>query len=192
MQQGILTGLLKRAADGDADAAGEVWSLVYRDIRAMAASAIAGEARRGEFEPTLVVNEVYLRIAAQPARKWESRRHFFGAVARAMEQFLIDTARNFSRKKRTAMFVDASVAELTATLENEPQRTGEDAIKLIQQVARLEKESSGAAEVVRLRYVFGLTNQQVAAALGISESEVANLVRFGRAFISDAMRRDEE
>jgi hypothetical protein len=120
-----------------------VWSIVYRDIRAMAASAIAGEARREEFEPTMVVHEVYLRLVSQPERKWNSRRQFFGAVARAMDQFLIEAARTFSRKKRKAVFVDQSVAELSITLSGNPMNhTGEDAIRLLQQVAALERESA--------------------------------------------------
>ena len=86
MQSGALTELLRRATDGDAVAANEVWSLVYRDIRAMAASAMLGESRRVEFEPTMIVHEVYIRLVQQPERKWSSRRHFFGAVARAMER----------------------------------------------------------------------------------------------------------
>ena len=192
MHSGALTELLRRATDGDPDAANEVWTLVYRDIRAMAVSAIANEARREEFEPTMVVHEVYLRLVAQPEQKWNSRRHFFGAVARAMEQFLIDAARMFSRKKRKAVFVDQSVAELSATLaDSAKERTGEDAIRLLKQVAKLEQESPEAAEIVRFRYVFGLTNQQVATALGMTENEVANLVRFGRAFIADALERDD-
>ncbi|MEY5031026.1 MAG: hypothetical protein RL354_57 [Planctomycetota bacterium] len=192
MHGDAITQLLQKATDGDADAANEVWSIVYRDIRAMAASAIAGEARREEFEPTMVVHEVYLRLVAQPERKWNSRRHFFGAVARAMEQFLIDAARTFSRKKRRAVFVDQSVAELSVTLSGSAlDHTGEDAIRLLQQVAKLERESAEAAEIIRFRYVFGLTNQQVATALGIAEPEVANLVRFGRAFIANAMERGD-
>jgi len=192
MHGDAITQLLQKATDGDADAANEVWSIVYRDIRAMAASAIAGEARREEFEPTMVVHEVYLRLVAQPERKWNSRRHFFGAVARAMEQFLIDAARTFSRKKRRAVFVDQSVAELSVTLSGSAlDHTGEDAIRLLQQLASLERESAEAAEIIRFRYVFGLTNQQVATALGIAEPEVANLVRFGRAFIANAMERGD-
>ena len=192
IHSGELTKLLHRATAGDAEAANEVWSLVYRDIRAMAASAIAGEARRVEFEPTMVVHEVYLRLVSQPERKWNSRRHFFGAVARAMEQFLIDAARMFSRKKRKAAFIDQRVAELSATLADPgAERTGEDAVKLLEQVARLEQEAPEAAEIVRFRYVFGLTNHQVAVALGMTEGEVANLVRFGRAFIADAMERGD-
>ncbi len=190
MHSGALTELLRRATDGDAVAANEVWSLVYRDIRAMAASAMVGESRREEFEPTMIVHEVYIRLVQQPERKWSSRRHFFGAVARAMEHYLIDAARTFSRKKRKAIFIDQSVAELSAVIGDPSQeRTGEDAIKLFEKVAMLEKESPEAGEVVRLRYVFGLTNQQVAAALSMTDAEVANLVRFGRAFIATAMER---
>jgi len=192
MVSGALTELLRKATDGDAEAANEVWSLVYRDVRAMAANAIAGEVRKAEFEPTMVVHEVYLKLVANPERRWNSRRHFFGAVARAMEQFLIDAARTFSRKKRKAVFVEQSVAELSAAFTEDAQsRTGEDAIRLLKQVARLEKDSPEAAEIIRFRYVFGLTNQQVAAALGMQESEVANLVRFGRAFIANAMEQDD-
>jgi RNA polymerase sigma factor (TIGR02999 family) len=190
MVSGALTELLRKATDGDAEAANEVWSLVYRDVRAMAANAIAGEVRKAEFEPTMVVHEVYLKLVANPERRWNSRRHFFGAVARAMEQFLIDAARTFSRKKRKAVFVEQSVAELSAAFtEDGKERTGEEAIQLLHQVQKLEKESPEAAEIVRFRYVFGLTNSQVATALGISEQEVANLVRFGRAFIAESLER---
>jgi DNA-directed RNA polymerase specialized sigma24 family protein len=88
--------------------------------------------------------------------------------------------------------VDQSVAELSVTLSgNALDHTGEDAIRLLQQVASLERESAEAAEIIRFRYVFGLTNQQVATALGIAEPEVANLVRFGRAFIANAMERGD-
>jgi DNA-directed RNA polymerase specialized sigma24 family protein len=98
----------------------------------------------------------------------------------------------FSRKKRKAVFVDQSVAELSAALaDSTKERTGEDAIRLLQQVAKLEKDSPEAAEIVRFRYVFGLTNQQVATALGMTEAEVANHVRFGRAFIADALERGD-
>lgn len=188
----VLTELLRRATEGDAAAANEVWSLVYRDIRAMAASAIAGEARRDEFEPTMVVHEVYLRLVAQPEKKWDSRRHFFGAVARAMEHFLIDAARTFSRKKRKAIFVDQSIAELSAALgDTQTARTGEEAIRLLEKVAMLENESPEAAEIIRFRYVFGLTNQQVASALAIPEADVAGMVRFGRAFIASALERQD-
>lgn len=190
MHSGVLTELLRRATDGDAEAANEVWALVYRDIRAMAASAVANEARRNEFEPSVVVNEVYLRLVQQPERRWSSRRHFFGAVARAMEQFLIDAARSFARKKRKAVFIDDSIAELSATIGDETARTGEDAIRLLRQVSKLEQEAPEAAEIIRFRYVFDLTNAQVATALGITEQEVANLVRFGRAFIANAMERE--
>jgi RNA polymerase sigma factor (TIGR02999 family) len=192
MESASLTVLLDRATAGDADAANEVWTLVYRDVKAMAAAALAGEARRAEFEPTMVVNEVYLRLAKSSGQKWNSRRHFFGAVARAMEQFLIDAARTFSRKKRKASFIDQSIAELSQTISDGSERTGEDAIRLLELVKELEQVSRDAAEVIRLRYVFGLTNAQVAVALDMDEAEVANHVRFGRAFIKNALESPDD
>ena len=87
----------------------------------MAASAVANEARRNEFEPSVVVNEVYLRLVQQPERRWSSRRHFFGAVARAMEQFLIDAARSFARKKRKAVFIDDSPQYIASAYEYAPE-----------------------------------------------------------------------
>ncbi|MFM7133412.1 MAG: ECF-type sigma factor [Planctomycetota bacterium] len=190
MDRTQLTSLLNRAAAGDGAAANEVWTLVYRDIRAMAASAVAGATRRDEFEPSVVAQEVYLRVAHGATRRWESRRHFFGAVARAMEQFLIDTARRYAAQKRDASFVEASVAGLAEAVGSAPARTGDEALRLFAHLAALEVVSPGAAEVLRLRYVFGLSGAQTAAALEIDESEVAALARFGRAFILDRTKAE--
>lgn len=193
-----LTVILNRAASGDADAAAQVWALVYRDVRAMAAASINEESRKYDFEPTMVVHEVYLKLSKRSEARWDSRAHFFGAVARSMEQFLVDAARKFATVKHNARFVDESIALLASELSPTPNPSNAnvhfdpaDIERLVKALDSLAQISPRAADVFRLRYIFGLSNGAVAGALELTEPEVANLVRFARAFVIAEQRQGE-
>ncbi len=198
-----LTALLNRAAAGDADSAAQVWALVYRDVRSMAAASLNREARKHDFEPTMVAHEIYLKLSNRREARWDSRAHFFGAVARSMEQFFVDAARKFATAKHGARFVDESIALLASELAPESgagnaQNNGgntpfdpADIERLVKDLEALALIAPRAADVFRLRYIFGLTNIAVAGALELTEAEVANLVRFARAFVIAEQRQGE-
>ncbi len=187
-----ITRLLNRAADGDGAAATELWTAIHREVHAIAVRTVQGESAAFNLEASALVTEAFLKVRGKRNEPWESRRHFFGAIARAMEQFLIDTARVMQARKVRIDFVTDSVMLLKQALNGEGEAPKGDALDLLLQFGKLEAESLLSATVLRLRYQFGMTQAQVASALELTEEQVDHYSRFGRAFIRERMARGEQ
>src|SRR5262249_46670640 len=93
-----VTQLLQSAEQGDAHAANELLTLVYDELRRLAAQKLARERPGQTLDPTCLVHEAYLRLLRKdPQQRWDGRGHFFAAAAESMRRILIENAR---RKKR--------------------------------------------------------------------------------------------
>jgi RNA polymerase sigma factor (TIGR02999 family) len=92
-----LTKNLNAASRGDAPSARELLSLVYEELRQLAAKKMASEAPGQTLQATALVHEAWLRLTKDDKRKWNDRAHFFAAAAEAMRRILVDNA----RRKRT-------------------------------------------------------------------------------------------
>src|SRR5438093_6502375 len=88
-----VTQTLEAVRRGDSKAADELLSLVYEELRRLAARKMASEAPGQTLQPTALVHEAWLRLVGDEPRRWNSRGHFFGAAAEAMRRILIDSAR---------------------------------------------------------------------------------------------------
>ena len=196
MQGPDITLLLNRAVDGEVEAATAVWTTVHREVHAMAVNAVRNEPNANDLEASVIVSEVFLKFTGKRKEPWESRRHFFGAVARAMEQFLIDTARAMRTQNKHVAFVTESVVLLKDALRSDANGIGAapraDALELLLLFGKLEAESPISATVLRLRYQFSMTQAQVSAALELTEEQVDHYSRFGRAFIRDRLTRGDD
>ena len=181
-----ITCLLDASAAGDESASAELWGHVYADVHSMASSILSRERPTASLAPTLVTHEVYLRMLG-PADKapptWDNRRHFFGSVARAMEQFLIDQARARKRLKRGGdrkrvplNFDDQFTADL-------PSSDVSSRSLVAQANQKLESVSPDDAEIVRLKIIAGLTIEQIATAMDISEDRVVRSWAFAKAWL---------
>jgi RNA polymerase sigma factor (TIGR02999 family) len=183
--RGQVTALLDAASDGDDEAAESLWRAVNGEIRQMAASALSRERVTASLQPTLVVNEIYLRMwpAGGSPPKWEDRRHFFGSVARVMGQFLVDHARSRGRIKRGGdrkrVPLEVSDGELT-DLSHVDAESGS---RVIEALRKLEATAPRQAEVAWLRYVAGLKVDQVALALEVSPRTVNNDWLYAQAWL---------
>ncbi|NBX25059.1 MAG: hypothetical protein EBQ99_03255 [Planctomycetes bacterium] len=186
-----LTKVVNLAAQGDRDAAARVWDAMYEDLRDTARR-VLGPAPMGSVEtpgPTTVVHEVFLKVfrhASEPPT-FENRRHFFGSMARAMGQFLVDFRRHHRREKRGGL-----VRTIPLGLDVESLARLDEALiatdhGLMRALERLEAVHPIAAEVVWLRFVAGLNLAHTAAALGIATRTVTKHWNFARAFIRRAM-----
>ncbi len=107
-----ITALLNAADDGSQEALCGLWNAVQQKVRAMAGLLIAREPNSADLQPTLVMNEVFLRMNARDelAPLWESRQHFFGCVWRVMRQFALDQ----------------TVDQVAAAMELSPRTAAED------------------------------------------------------------------
>ena len=98
-----ITELLQRVHAGDQKALDTVISLVYDELKKLAAGHLRREGRVRPLETTALVHEAFLRLAHGQHPSYENRSHFYGIASRLMRQILVDLARSRSRQKRSAM-----------------------------------------------------------------------------------------
>jgi RNA polymerase sigma factor (TIGR02999 family) len=129
---------------------------------------MAGEAAGHTLQPTALVHEAWLRLTQAGERDWKNRSYFFAAAAQAMRRILVDHARRKARYKHGGGQQRMDVADLTLA---EP--TPDEKVLLVNEaLEQLEAENPERARVVVLKYFSGLTNREVADALGIGERTV--------------------
>lgn len=187
------TVLMAAAAGGDKSAADRLLPLVYEQLRRAAQLSMANEREEHTLSATALVHEAYLKLAGPREVPWAGRGHFYAAAAEAMRRVLLDHAKARGREKRggdggipmrRAEF--ASVAELAGAADPEEIVSFDAALR------RLETESPEAARVVQLRFFAGLSVEQVAMALQVSDRTVNRLWTFARAWLHRAIREDEQ
>lgn len=178
------TVLLAAVGKGDSNAADQLLDLVYDELRRLAAYKMAQEAPGQTLQPTALVHEAWLKLIGGGDRKFENRAHFFAVAAEAMRRILIDRARRRQTQRHGGQYerVELQEAGLAAPAEDEQLLAMDEALE------KLSLEHSVQAQVVKLKYFGGMTNEEVAQALDLSVSTVKNYWIFARAWLFDAMR----
>jgi RNA polymerase sigma factor (TIGR02999 family) len=147
---------------------------------------MANEAPGHTLQPTALVHEAWLRLAGgQQQPEWQNRAHFFGAAAEAMRRILIESARRKQRLKRGGQRerVDIDALDVPLPMPDEELLARDEALD------RLAAFDARAAEVVKLCFFVGLTQEQAARELGVSVSTVERLWAFARAWLFREMRK---
>ncbi len=181
--------LLREAAAGSRQAVEDLLPLVYGELRRLAADWMARLPPGQTLQPTALVHEAYLRLVGSGARRWENRRHFFFAAARAMQDILVEHARRRMALKRGGGRPRGELCELDLIVDTPP----EEILALDQALETLSETNQRMHKVVMLRYFAGLTAHETAQALGVERSTVARDWRVARAWlfgqVSDEERR---
>ena len=187
-----VTILMNAAAGGDQEAADRLLPLVYEQLRKAAQRDLAAERSGHTLSATALVHEAYLKLVGPREVAWGGRGHFYAAAAEAMRRVLLDHAKARGREKRGGIdgrargrVEFASVAELAVAEDPEEIVSFDGALR------RLEVESGDAARVVQLRFFAGLSVEQTAQAMGVSERTVNRLWTFARAWLHRAVREEE-
>lgn len=161
--------------------------LVYEQLRKLAAAKMVNEAAGHTLQPTALVHEAWLRLAGNDAGiPFANRGHFFAAAAEAMRRILIDRARRkLSHKRgRAAQRMDLDQLELAAEADSDLLLLVNDSLE------RLEKEDPTAAELVKLRFVGGLTLDEAGTILGFTERTAKRCWAFARAWLFEDIGRE--
>ena len=172
-----VTRVLSAIDVGDPQAAAQLLPLVYNELRKLAAGHMANEAPGHSLGATALVHEAYLRLVGD--QQFANRRHFFSAAAEAMQRILVDRARRRKAVKRGGDRRRLSLDQLHVAAEETPT----EFLALHEVLAKLTMQQPRKAELVKLRFFAGLTNQQAAAALGISCSTADNDWAYARAWL---------
>ena len=179
-----VTRILDRAQQGDPKAAAELLPLVYEELRKLAAAKMAQESAGQTLQPTALVHEAWLRLAGTASPQFDSRGHFFAAAAEAMRRILMENARRKSRLKRGGKQERVDLDQVQLATESDPATV----LSIDQALEKLAKVHPQKAELVKLRYFAGLTNEEVSKVLGISVSTAKNYWNFSRAWLLREIR----
>jgi RNA polymerase sigma factor (TIGR02999 family) len=182
-----ITYILEAIEKGDAKAANELLPLVYQELRRLAAHKMASEAPGHTLQPTALVHEAYLRlVGSRPSQQWDGRAHFFGAAAEAMRRILVDRAREKKALKRGGGLerVDIDALELPSPMPDE------ELLALDEALDQLATVDTRAAEMVKLCFFVGLTQEEAARELGVSLATAERIWAFARAWLLREVRKE--
>jgi len=181
-----VTQILHAIEHGDVKASEELLPLVYQELRRLAAHKMANEASGHTLQPTALVHEAYLRLVGSgQAQQWDGRGHFFGAAAEAMRRILVESARRKKRRKHGGELQRVELEEVEMPLP----LPDEELLALDEALDRLVAVDSRAAQVVKLCFFVGLTQEQAGKELGISLATAERLWSFARAWLFQEMQK---
>lgn len=152
---------------------------VYDELRRLARNYLRRERVDHTLQPTALVHEAYLRLAAQNGVSWRNREHFVSVAAQMMRRVLIDHARGHTRDKRGGR-LKLAIAEIDRVAQAE----GDDLIALDEALQRFARLYPQKSRIVELRFFGGLSIEETAGVLQISDSTVERDWKFARAWLA--------
>lgn len=187
-----ITRLLHDVAARRPEAEGRLLEQVYAQLRTIAQQRMAHERPGHTLQATALVHEAYMRLmgegesergAAQEGSAWTDRGHFYRAAAEAMRRILIDHARRRAAEKRGGDRKRLALSVCDLAHNDDPQTI----LALDEALLRLHQMDASAADIVRLRFFAGLSVDQTAAVLNVSERTVKRNWSYARAKLFQLM-----
>jgi RNA polymerase sigma factor (TIGR02999 family) len=174
-----ITGLLRAWRDGDKAALEQLLPLVYEGLHRLAHSYMKAEQPGPSLQTTALVHEAYIRLLDVDGIDWQNRAHFYGICARLMRRILIDSARSRNFQKRGGLLTHTELEE-AATVSAEK---GSQILAVDEALKELAKIDPRRSEVVELRFFGGLTVEETAVVLGVSQETVMRDWKLARAWL---------
>jgi RNA polymerase sigma factor (TIGR02999 family) len=181
--QSDVTKLLNAARAGARDAEAEVFDLLYRELKRLAASYLRKERPEHTLQPTALVHEAYLRLLREQM-PWANRGHFFGLAARAMRQILVEHARKIDTETRGRGYQKLSLDELFV----EPAARTPPLLEVDEALTRLAALDPRQARIVELRVFAGLSIEETAEALGLGPRTINRDWKIAKAWLRRELR----
>jgi len=176
-----VTRILHAIEKGDTRAAEKLLPLIYEELRLLAAQKLSKEHPGLTLQATALVHEAYLRLVGAEDQGWDSRGHFFAAAAEAMRRILIEDAR---RKKNVRHGGKYNRITLDESLVSRDKTTSpDDLLALNEALDKFEGEDKIKAGLVKLRFFAGLTGEQAAKVLGISQATAERYWAYARSWL---------
>lgn len=177
---GDVTRLLRAARDGDAAAAHDLFGVVYADLKRIARRQLGGAGSGATMTTTALVHEAYLRLARPGNLELNDRTHFFAVAARAMRQILVDHARRRLAEKRGG---GAFAVELDEGRVGAADDRAEVLVALDDALEKLGRLDERLARLVEWRYFGGMTFEEAAAGMELSDRTLKRDWKRAKAFL---------
>lgn len=182
-----ITSLLRAVESGDRAALDRLFGLVYAELRRLARRQLHDAPPQQTLHTTALVHEVYLKLSADVGWSTRDRSHFFALAARAMRYILIDHARRRTRRKRGGPEAPISLENAEVPVHGR----GEELLALDEALGKLEAVDPELARLVEWRFFAGLSVEEVAQILAVSERTVKRQWRAARAFLYQQLSGQE-
>lgn len=180
-----ITTILKDWNNGDPAAGEKLVPFVYDELKRQARILMSRERANHTLQPTALVHEAFMRIAKQTGMEWQNRTHFFGISSRLMRQILVDHARAHAADKRGNNAIHFSSEDLEIPVEERA-----DSILIVNEVLdRLAAIDEQQAKIVEMRFFGGLSNAEIAEAIGVSERTVVREWQSARLWLFRELNR---
>ncbi len=178
-----ITILLNQAAGGNSSAIDEILPIVYDELRKLANSYLKKERQHHTLQPTALVHEAYLRLVNWEGVSWQNRAHFFSVAAQVMRNILVDSARQKKSAIRGGHFETISLDENI----NFFKKSELDLVNLDDALKELAQLNERQSKIVELRFFGGLTIEETAAILQISDMTVKRDWNFSKAWLYEKL-----
>jgi RNA polymerase sigma factor (TIGR02999 family) len=178
-EPGEITGLLGKLSSGQAEASSRLIALVYTQLRSIAGRCMQRERPGHTLQPTVLVHEAYLRLAAETGVQWQSRAHFFGFAARIMRRVLLDYAREHRALKRGGAAARISLDDAFLITEDQLDRV----LILDESLQKLAAVDPQQARIVEFRFFAGMTVEETSEVMGMSTATIKREWSHARAWL---------
>jgi RNA polymerase sigma factor (TIGR02999 family) len=171
---------------GEPSGAGDLLPLVYEELRCVATAHLAKERPGQTLQATALVHEAWLRVTSAVQPQWQGRRHFFAAAAEAMRRILVENARRKRRLRHGGGLQRVDLAEVEAA----SPMPDDQLLALDGALGKLAESNPRAAELVKLCFFAGLTQEQAARQIGVSVATAERTWTFARAWLFREIKKD--
>ncbi|MFT3744555.1 MAG: sigma-70 family RNA polymerase sigma factor [Pyrinomonadaceae bacterium] len=182
-----ITQILVEWRSGDEQAIERLFPIVYNELKRQARRYLRRERSDHTLQPTALVHEAYMRLAGTSTPPIENRVHFFGIASRIMRQILVDHARQRNAEKRGGTVQRFSLEELDIL----PEQSAGDLLALNEVLDQLEKIDERKCKVVEMRFFGGLSENEIAEVLGVSEKTVRRDWNFAKLWLYRELSGEE-
>jgi RNA polymerase sigma factor (TIGR02999 family) len=179
-----ITVLLRRVSGGDRTAQSELLPIVYAQLLRMAEKQFRSERRGHTLQPTALISELYLRVIRDGTVDWQDRAHFFAVSAQTIRRILVDHARSVNAHRRPNPHMRLDLDDVLVYSDEH----GAQIVEIDETLHRLAERDPRMAQIVEMRVFAGLSIEEMAAALGISERTVKRDWAVARAWLSKELR----
>lgn len=187
MQAHPITDAVRQVSAGDDAALQQVFSACYHDLRRLARSRLTYDARRAQLDTTALVHESYLRFVGVGALKLVDRQHFLRYASHVMRSVVVDIVR-----ERRALRRGGIAVHVTLNTAVDAIAAGEEQILRVHEVLdELASYDRRMVQVVEMRYFAGMTDGEVADALGVTDRTVRRIWEKARLLLAQALDGDE-
>lgn len=183
-QDASLTDLIRLASGGDEDALRAVFDTAYEDLRTLARMRLKRTRRGAILDTTSLVHESYLRLANAGELKLTDRQHFIRYAATVMRSVIVDFVRQAAADRRGG---EAPHVTLNTHIGDSAPHAETEILRVHEALDELARYDKRLVQVVEMRYFAGMTEQEIADALGITDRTVRRDWEKARLLLAEAL-----